>query len=288
MEFVVSLLRYSAPVGLAALGETVGQRAGQINIGLEGMMLSAAYFSTIVAISTGSPWLGVGAGILAAIVLAAVQGYFTIRLALDQVVVGTGINLFALGLTSTLFRKRFGASGQLVDAPQIPGLVGGVDLVMILLVASVFGVTWLLYRSRWGLVTRASGEYPSAAEAAGYSVARLRWMAAIIGAVFAGVAGSYLSLGIAGSFAENMTVGRGFVAIAMVTFGRWRPIWVMAASLLIGYANSLQFNLQAKGIALPTELFVALPYLVALVVLVVVGKGTAVPAALGVPYRRET
>lgn len=288
MEFVVSLLRYSAPVGLAALGETVGQRAGLINIGLEGMMLSAAYFSTIVAISTGSPWLGVGAGILAAIVLAAVQGYFTIRLALDQVVVGTGINLFALGLTSTLFRKRFGASGQLVDAPQIPGLVGGVDLVMILLVASVFGVTWLLYRSRWGLVTRASGEYPSAAEAAGYSVARLRWMAAIIGAVFAGVAGSYLSLGIAGSFAENMTVGRGFVAIAMVTFGRWRPIWVMAASLLIGYANSLQFNLQAKGIALPTELFVALPYLVALVVLVVVGKGTAVPAALGVPYRRET
>lgn len=288
MDFVISLLRYSAPVGLAALGETVGQRAGLINIGLEGMMLSAAYFSTISAIATGSPLIGVVAGVLAAIVLALVQGYFTIRLALDQVVVGTGVNLFALGLTSTLFRKEFGASGQLVNAPQIPTFVSGIDLVMILLVASVFGVTWLLYRSRWGLVTRASGEYPAAVEAAGFSIGRIRWGAALIGAVFAGIAGSYLSLGIAGSFAENMTVGRGFVAIAMVTFGRWRPIWVMAASLLVGYANSLQFDLQAKGIALPTELFVALPYLVALAVLVVVGKGTAVPAALGIPYRRET
>jgi len=286
MEFVISLLRYSAPVGIAALGETVSQRSGLINIGLEGMMLAAAFFSTVASIATGNPWLGLGAGILAAAVLAVVQGFFTIRMALDQVVVGTGINLFALGLTSTLFRRQFGASGKLVDAPQIPAIAAGLDAVMVFMIVAVLGVSWLVYRSRWGLLVRASGEYPPAAEAAGYSVARLRWGAVLIGAIFAGIAGSYLSIGIAGSFAENMTVGRGFVAIAMVTFGRWKPIWVAAASLLVGYANSLQFGLQAKGLQLPTELFVALPYLVALAVLVVVGKGTAVPAALGIPFRR--
>lgn len=286
MEFVISLLRYSAPVGIAALGETVSQRSGLINIGLEGMMLAAAFFSTVASIATGNPWLGLGAGILAAAVLAVVQGFFTIRMALDQVVVGTGINLFALGLTSTLFRRQFGASGKLVDAPQIPATAAGLDAVMVFMIVAVLGVSWLVYRSRWGLLVRASGEYPPAAEAAGYSVARLRWGAVLIGAIFAGIAGSYLSIGIAGSFAENMTVGRGFVAISMVTFGRWKPIWVAAASLLVGYANSLQFGLQAKGLQLPTELFVALPYLVALAVLVVVGKGTAVPAALGIPFRR--
>lgn len=286
IEPIVALLRYAAPVGIAALGETVGQRAGVLNIGLEGMMITSAYVAVVVTQSTGSCWLGLLAGVVSAVALALLQALFTIKLAADQVVVGTAINLFGLGLTSTLYRLRFGSSGQLLSVPKFPRFGDGLDLVLIgwLLVVGV--VTWMLFRSNWGLVVRATGEYPPATVASGFSPAKLRLQAVLIGGVLAGVAGAYLSLGIAGSFAENMTAGRGFVALAMVTFGRWKPIWVLGASLLIGYADTLQYELQAKGIALPPQALLAFPYLLALVVLVVIGKGTAVPGSLGQPYEK--
>jgi general nucleoside transport system permease protein len=201
-------------------------------------------------------------------------------------VVGTAINLLAMGLTATLFRAQFGQSGQLVSVPKLPSW-HGIDGAMALLLLAIPFVWFLLSRTAWGLAVRAAGEYPKAAEAAGFSVHRLRFSALLVGGILGGLGGAYLSVGIAGSFAENMTAGRGFVAIAMVTFGRWRPAWVFAAALLIGMAESMQYRFQTLGWKVPFQLMIALPYILALLVLVIVGKGTVAPKALGQSYRRE-
>ena len=233
---------------------------------------------------TGSPWLGLAAGIGFALVVAVVAGWFILVQAIDQVVVGTAVNLLALGLTGTLYRAEYSASGRLLSVPKIPGLLG-LDPILWWLTLSV-GLAWfLLMRTQWGLALRAVGEAPKAAEAAGLSVLKLRMASFLIGGGFAGLAGAYLALGINGSFSENCTAGRGFVAIAMVTFGRWKPGWVFGAALLIGLAESFQYSLQSDKV--PFQLLIALPYVLALLVLVFVGKGSAAPGALGVPYRRE-
>jgi ABC-type uncharacterized transport system permease subunit len=282
----MDLLIFAAPIALAALGETVGQRAGIINIGLEGVMLLAAFAGAMVALQTGSPAVGLVAGTAAGLALTMAFAWFSIRLAVDQIVVGTALNLLALGLTNTLFRKQFGQSGQLLSVPTLPRWEG-VDAVIVLMLVLVPLVSWLMHRTNWGLSIRAVGENPVAVEAAGFSVPRLRFGAMAISGTLAGLAGAYLAIGVTGSFAENMTAGRGFVAIAMVTFGRWKPWYVFAASLLIGYAESLQFTLQARGSAVPYQLLLAMPYVLALLVLVFVGRSSPAPAALTVPYRRE-
>lgn len=285
MEWL-AILPYATPVALAAIGETIAQRGGVINISLEGGMLMGAFFGMFASFLTNSPWLGLFAGLAAGVAITAVFAYFTVYLASDQVVVGTALNLFALGLTGTFYRARFGQSGQILSVARVPQW-HSLDAVTLLLLVSVVAVNFLLFRSAWGLALRSAGEYPKAAEAAGFSVHRLRLGALLIGGAFAGIAGAYLSVGITGSFAENMSAGRGFVAIAMVTFGRWRPAFVFLASLLIGFADSLQFRFQAYGWNVPYQLMTALPYLLALIVLAVVGKGTVAPQALGIAYRRE-
>lgn len=283
---LAQLLVFSAPVALAALGETVGQKSGVINIGLEGTMLSGAYFGMLGSYVTGSPWVGLACGIVVGIALSLISGWFCVKLAADQVVVGTAINLLAIGVTGTMYRARFGSSGQLLSVPKVPA-IHGLDGVVCFMIVSVPLIWLLLRRTTWGLAVRAAGEAPIGAEAAGFSVDRLRLQALAIGGAFGGLAGAYLSLGIAGSFAENMTAGRGFVAIAIVTFGRWRPLLVFLAALLIGYMESLQYVLQGASSKVPYELLIALPYAVALAVLIVVGKGTLAPQALAQPYRRE-
>ncbi len=285
MEWL-TLVTYAAPVAFAALGETIVQRSGVINIGLEGSMLLGAFTGMLVSLLTHSALLGVLAAVGSACLLTVVFGVFTVLLASDQVVVGTAINLLALGVTGTLFRARFGQSGQLLTVPKVDDW-HGVNPGIILLFTSVPAVWFMLGRTNWGLALRAVGEYPRAAESAGLSVPKLRMQALGIGGVFAGLAGAFLSLVIAGSFAENMTSGRGFVAIAMVTFGRWRAPWVFAAALVIGFAESLQFQFQTYGWKVPFQLFIAMPYVVALVVLVISGKGAMAPSALGQPHRSD-
>ena len=286
MELLVSLLSFSAPVGIAATGESIGQKAGVLNIGLEGMMLTGAFSGVVVALQTGNPWLGLAAAIFATAALGLIQAFFVLKLAADQVVVGTAVNLLSLGVTSSLYRAMFGASGQLISTPALPKGPYGIDAIVILAILLAVAAAILLRRTQWGLAIRAAGEYPSAVEAAGFNALRLRLGAMLVAAAFAGLAGGYLSLGIAGSFAESMTAGRGFVAIALVTFGRWKPLWVCAAALLVGAAEQAQFEMQARGIALPREFLVAMPYIAALAVLVMAGKGTLAPEALGRPFRR--
>ena len=283
---LLALLTYAAPVAYAALGETIVQRSGVINIGLEGSMLLGAFTGMLVSLQTHSALLGVVAAVGSAAVLTILFGIFTVLLASDQVVVGTAINLLSLGITGTLFRARFGQSGQLLTVPKVEDW-HGINPGIILLFACVPAVWFLLGKTNWGLAVRAVGEYPRAAESAGLSVPKLRMQALVIGGMFAGIAGAFLSLVIAGSFAENMTAGRGFVAIAMVTFGRWRAPWVFAAALVIGFAESLQFQFQTYGWKVPFQLFIAMPYLVALLVLVISGRGSVAPSALGQPHRTD-
>lgn len=284
---MVDLLRAAAPIALGALGETVNQRAGVINIGLEGMMLTGGFCAMLVTRQTGNPWWGLLAGIAAGLVMAVVSAWFILEQAVDQVVVGTAINLAALGITGTLYRQIFGQSGQLLSLLGLPRGPFGIDPVLIFLVFATVALVYLLFKSRWGLALRAAGEYPDAVQANGFSVLRIRWQAHLIGGAFAGLAGAYLCVGVVNSFAENFTNGRGFIALAMVTFGRFHPVWTFAASLVIVFADIFQFQLQARGIQVPPQLFLALPYLIALGVLVVVGKGVRVPQALAVPFRRE-
>lgn len=280
------LIQFATPLALAALGETVGQKSGVINIGLEGVMLVAAYFGAIVSLSTGSPWVGLAAGAVTGLALNMVSAWFTITLCADQVVVGTAVNLFALGLTGTLFRAHFGQTGKLFSVPQLPKF-HGIDAVMAAGALSVVLVALLLKRTGWGLAVRSAGEFPKSTAAAGFGVHKLRYQAAAIGGFLGALGGAYLALGVVGCFAENMTGGRGFIAIAMVTFGRWRPALVYVACVVIGYLDSLQYLLQARGSWVPFQLLIALPYIVALAVLVAAGKGTVAPAALAQPYARE-
>ncbi len=285
MSAMLAVLMYATPLALAALGETVVQKAGVIHIGIEGTMLAGAFFAMLATLATGSPWVGLGVGVLVGVTLALLSGAFALTLTVDQVVVGTAVNLLALGLTRTLFAMRFGASGELLSVPKVPSWQG-LDAVMVVAVLLAVGTHGVLFRTSWGLALRAAGEYPQAAEAAGFSVLRLRYAALVFGGAMAGLGGAYLSLGIAGSFADNMTAGRGFLAIAMVTFGRWKPVPVLGACLLLGLLDGLQFTFQAKGVQLPFQLFLALPYVAALLVLAGMGRGAHAPAALAIPFRR--
>lgn len=288
MNDALQIWQFAIPIALAAIGEVVSQRSGVLNIGLEGTMLSGAFVAAWVTFATGQPWLGVAAGLVIGVILALIQAWLVLGRSVDQVVVGTGVNLLALGASGTLFRRAFGESGQLLSLATLPKF-NGIDSVMLATPLLAILLAIAIKRTGWGLLIRASGEYPKAVEAEGYSVARLRLGAIVFGGALAGLAGAYLSVGIVGSFAENMTQGRGFVAIALVTFGRWHPIAALAAALLMGALEWLQFKLQAQGSGLiPFQLLLALPYIVALLVLVFGAKGTRGPAALGQPLRSET
>lgn len=279
----LEILVYATPVSLAALGETVSQKAGVINIGLEGMMLTGAFVALLATQASGSPVVGLAVGALAAVALAAFQALFTLALALDQVVIGTAINLFALGVTSTVYRAQFGQSGSLMSLPStIPGWSG---VLLVLLLAPL--IVWLLNRTRLGLALRAAGEYPNAVEASQFSVLRLRWWAVLFGGLLAGLAGAFLTVGVNGNFTEAGTNGRGFVAIALVTFGRWNAWGVLAASALIGVLEWSQFRLQAMGVQVPSPALIALPYVVSLGVLAFAGGGRLAPAHLAVPFTRR-
>jgi simple sugar transport system permease protein len=285
---LVNLLRYAVPLVLASTGETVGQKSGVINIGLEGCLMVGAYAAMAITIDTKNPFLGCAAGIIAGLLLALLFAWFTVWRSQDQVVVGTAINLLATGLTLALFQSRFGQSGSLLSLPSLPQFASKWDLVMLLVPLLVILAWGTICKTTWGLALRAAGEAPKAVEAAGFSALKLRTHGLAVSGALGGLAGAYLTVGLTGSYAPGITAGRGFVAIAMVTFGRWRPFWVAMATLLVGFADSLQYELQAAGLPVPYQLLKALPYLIALTVLIIVGSGRDVPQSLGQPFRRNS
>lgn len=280
----IDLLIFSMPLALAALGETIGQRAGVMNIGLEGQLLLSAFFAFLVTSSSGNPVVGLAAGTLAALIYGALLSYFSIGLGCNAVLVGTAGNLLSMGVTSSLFRMGAGGSGALVSVHLLPRW-HGIDVVLACLPFAIIAFVYLLNISRWGLFFRGVGDAPESVHAAGFSVPKIRFGASLIASLFAGLGGAYLVVGIAGSFTDNMSSGRGFVALALVAFGRWKPVWVVLGCLLIGFFESLRFGFQSQGSAVPAPVLASLPYFAALIVLVVAGRGRDCPTALGQPFR---
>ncbi len=292
--FLQATIRTATPLALAAVGETVVERAGIINIGLEGVILAGA-FGALVGASAG----GVGAGFVVAIAcgiaLGVLFGWFAITLRCDQIIAGTAVNLLALGLTGTLYRDLYGTVGAALSIPTSAPIALPLLSSLPLIGAALFDqpwityalylivplVWWWLYRTHAGLALRAVGERPQGAVVAGIAPPRVRWRALLLGSALGGVSGGTLVLAQAGTFAEGMSAGRGFIAIAIVVLGRWNPAGAALAAVFFGAASALQFALQAMGLALPYQLFLALPYLVTLIALARVSGRLAAPAALG-------
>jgi ABC-type uncharacterized transport system permease subunit len=299
--FLASTIAMAVPILLAALGELVVEQSGVINIGIEGAMLAGAFCGLAAAYFGGSLMLGVGAAIAAGVMLNLLLAALIVNLAVNQVVAGTAINILALGLTGVAYRHFFGITGQAFTvAPVAPLSLGPfaripmigpalfdqnalVYLAFLLVPIFAYGVT----RTRYGLHLRAAGEHPEAADALGLNVYRIRWTALIIAGAMSGLGGAYLTLAYANTFVEGISGGRGFVALAVVIVGRWSAWGIAAAATLFGAAIALQFTLQATGTDLPYQLFLALPYLLTLVVLAIVGGQAKSPSALGESYVRE-
>ena len=296
--FLEAAVRLGAPLALAALGETITERSGVINVGLEGSLIAGALGGALGALAFGSAGTGVAAGAAAGMAVALVFAAFSVGLGADQIITGTAVTLGGLGFTGVVYQARFGATGAALTLPTLASspipLLSDIPVVGQALFAQA-PTTYLAYvlapalwvflqRTSWGLELRAVGEAPGAAEAAGVRVRWTRFAAVLFGGALAGVAGAHLALAHAGTFAENMSAGRGFIAIAVVALGRWNPVWVLVAALLFGAASALQFFLQTLGLDLPYQLFLALPYLLALAALAGwVGRARS-PAALALPW----
>ncbi len=299
--FLVSTIAMATPILLAALGELLVEESGIINVGIEGAMLAGAFFALSGVYFTGSIAVGLTCGIAAATAINAMLGVLLINLAVNQVVAGTALNIFAAGITGVFYRKFFGITGKAFIVSPLHALALGPlaripffgpmlfdqsPLVYLaFLLVSVFA--WLIRRTRYGLRVRAAGERPEAADALGLDVYALRWQALIVSGVLTGLAGAFLTLVYANTFVENISAGRGFVALAVVILGQRNSWGVAAASILFGAAMALQFGLQALGTAVPYQLFLALPYALTLIVLAFFGGQARDPSALGIPYIRN-
>ncbi|MGQ0702355.1 MAG: ABC transporter permease [Gemmatimonadales bacterium] len=278
--FLAASIRIATPLLLAALGELINERAGVINLGLEGAMLAGALAAALGALA-GGPWLGAIAGVAAGVAIAGTFSMAALWAGAQQVIAGTAVTLGSVGLTGMVFRNAFGPGGPGLSVPMfeplpIPALreipilgpalfeqPGLTYLAWILVPA----VGWVLFRSWWGLAVRATGESVEAARAAGVPVQRVRILATLTGGALGGLAGATLVLAQTGTFAEKMTAGRGFIALAIVVLGRWHPLGVLGAALLFGAAGAMQFALQALGLQVPYQGFLALPYGLALLAL---------------------
>jgi simple sugar transport system permease protein len=293
-EFLAAAIRTATPLLLAATGELVIERAGVIYVGIEGSILAGA-----LAAAAGGWALGSGAAVvlalLAGALMAALFALFVVKWRTEQIVTGTAITLVATGATAALYHVLFGPEGAGLRVPvvrpvAIPGLsaiplVGGAlfaqSLFTYAAVVAILLVWWAFARTHLGLAIRACGERPSAARAAGIATARLRGGAAVFAGALGGAAGAALVLVQSGTFAEGMSAGRGFIAIAIVALGRWRPIGVLVAALAFGAASALQYLFQARGWTLPYQTFLALPYIATLVALATTRARGAAPMALG-------
>ena len=300
-EFWASAIRLAAPILLVALGGILSERSGVITIGLEGMMLAGSLAGVLGAYYLDSAWLGLACALAAGAAMAAVHAGIAVGLKADQIVSGAAINIGALGLTAFLIRVVFGLQEQKREVPHfvpvsipvlgdLPGLgpilfrqVGLVYLAFLLVPA----LWWLLYRTTWGLRILAAGEHPRAADTAGVNVDRVRFVCVVLCGCAAGLGGAFLSLGQLHFFVDDMAGGRGFIALAALIFGRWDPVGTMAACLVFGAADALQFRMQAFGAGLPHQFLLMFPYVATLGVLLCFAGRARPPAALGVPYRPQ-
>jgi len=300
-QLVVLSLAAGTPLVFAALGELVVEKSGVLNLGVEGMMLVGAIASFIVAAHSQSPWLGVAAGAVAAAALSAIFAVIALTLRANQVATGLALSLFGVGLSAFIGRDYLSVVIAGITPVTIPGLsampvVGkllfGHNPLVYVSLALFVAVQWFLYRTRAGLVLRAVGESPHSAHAIGYHVIAIRYAAVVFGGACAGLGGAYLAVAYTPSWVEGMTAGRGWIALALVVFATWKPARVIVGAYLFGSVTLAQFQAQAAGVAIPSQLLAMLPYLATIIVLAIISRdATAIrlnaPAALGKPYHPE-
>jgi general nucleoside transport system permease protein len=289
ISLVFSTIRLSTPLVLAALGGMFSERSGVINIALEGMMLAGAFTAAAMTYSTGSPWTGLAAAIGAGLLVALIHAVACIRYKADQVVVGTAINILMIGLPGFLSGAFFLSSGS---TPQIP-IHQLIPRVPIVLAFALVPITWyVLYRTPFGLRLRAVGENPEAADAAGINVARMRYSGVLLSGALAAIGGAYLSIGQSSLFTRNMTSGRGFIALAALIFGKWRPLQTMLACVFFGLTEAVTIQMQGvvklpSGEDIPVQFIQMVPYVLTIVVLAGFIGHSRPPRALGHAYEKE-
>ena len=295
-----AMLRWATPLAFAAMGGIFSERSGVTNIGLEGMMLSGAFFGILAADKLGSWVLGLAVAALAGGLMALIHAAFAIHLRADQIVTGFAINFLAAGLTGYLFIDTYGGLGTPTDISEIPdvhleflsdwyfiGPILGQLNLMIWLAAATVVLSWaVLFKTPIGLRIRAVGEHPRAAETVGIPVYGIRYAAVVLSGMLAALGGAYLSIGFLNSFNQNMTAGRGFIALAVVICGNWRPFQAAAFALLFGFSSALAQRLPAYSES-AAVLFQALPYVLTLIAVAGVIGRSIPPAAVGRPYKKQ-
>jgi len=282
VALLTATLRMATPLVFAAMGGLLSERSGVINIALEGMMLTGAFFAVAGTHWTGSSWLGAIIGVGAASVAGCIHAFWCITLRGNQIVAGTAINLMAAGLTAFLIQIIWGRAGGTDSVSQLPDVFGGVNILIIAAIVLVPLVHFYLFRTKQGLHTMASGESPQAAESVGIDVTRNRYLAVVASGALAGCGGVFLSIGNLSYFTIDMTAGRGFIALAAVIFGGWTPFGAAAAALLFGSAQAVQIQAQAtSGFPVSPDLLVALPYLLTLIAVTGLIRNSPAPAGLG-------
>ena len=297
-SILLTIATAATPLLLAAIGELVVERSGVLNLGVEGMMVMGAVVGFAVSLSTGSPWLGVFAAIIAGVLSSLVFGFMTLTLVTNQVATGLALTLAGLGLSGLIGELFVGQAGVKLQNISIPGLsdlplvgrlIFGQDPLFYISIAIVAGVSWFLFKTRAGLTLRSVGDNHTSAHALGIPVIKVRYLAVMFGGACAGLAGAHLSLVYTPQWVENMTAGRGWIALALVVFASWRPWRVIGGAYLFGAVTIGQLHAQAIGLGIPSQLLSSLPYLATIIVLVLISGNRRMtmmntPASLGRPF----
>jgi simple sugar transport system permease protein len=294
---LASGIRLATPYLFASLGETFGQRSGVLNLGVEGQMLLGAFAGFYVAFTTGNLWLGLGAAMLVGALMGLAMGVISVTLQAEQGISGIGVYLFGLGMSDLLFQKMLGTVETVKGFPSlnIPLLsdipvIGEIFFrhnILVYLAFALVPISWfILNKTTWGLKIRAVGENPEAADSLGVSVSAVRYSTLILGGTLSGIAGASLSIALLNVFQQNLTSGQGFIAVALVYFGGWRPLGVLAGSLLFSMVNALQLWVQVLKIPIPSDIAVMMPYLLTILALVIAVQRVRPPAALSKAFER--
>jgi general nucleoside transport system permease protein len=300
LSLVASTIRLATPLVLAALGGLFSERSGVINIALEGKMLAGAFTAAAVTyaadtrlgMGAASPWVGLVAAMIAGLFIAAIYAVSCIKFKADQVVSGAAINILMIGIPGFLSGALFLSSGSTPQIPKDHLLPQSPIVIALAILALVAAIWYVLYKTPFGLRLRSVGENPEAADAAGVSVTKIRYSGVLIAGVLAGLGGAYLSIGQSSLFTRNMTAGRGFIALAALIFGKWRPVQTLLACLLFGFTEAVSIQMRGSfklpsGEDIPVQFVEMVPYVLTIIVLAGFIGSSRPPRALGIPYQKE-
>lgn len=300
LSLIASTIRLATPLVLAALGGLFSERSGVINIALEGKMLAGAFTAAAVTyaadtrlgMGAASPWVGLLGGMIAGLFIAVIYAVSCIKFKSDQVVSGAAINILMIGMPGLLSGAFFLSSGSTPQIPKDRLLPQSPWFIAIVILALVAGIAYVLYKTPFGLRLRSVGDNPEAADAAGVSVSQIRYSGVLLAGILAGLGGAYLSIGQSSLFTRNMTAGRGFIALAALIFGKWRPVQTLLACLLFGFTEAVSIQMQGvfklpSGEDIPVQFIQMVPYVLTIVVLAGFIGSSRPPRALGIPYQKE-